>query len=102
MNDNALNELFNIMELEGDGIQSGKLVRKRELSRWIDKWIIEVESEQDVVSRSYLSPEAEDELRNALALRMLEDVVEEITIFNPENRKIKSKLVALRRQPKRV
>lgn len=96
-----LDELYKLIELESDGQQNGRMIRKEALNRWIDRWVLELEGEQSVISREFLTSEYEDFIKESVVKDMSEVLTEEACTFNIKDTKFKAKLTVLRKRIKK-
>ncbi len=101
MTDNkALEKLYDIIDMESDGFQSGKLIRRKELTKWIESWTEIIKSEQSIVNNKYLHGDYEENLKELLAYRMIDDATEKAVIYRVTDKKIESKMLVIRRNGK--
>lgn len=96
-NNKALDQLYSIIELESDGFQSGKLIRQKALTKWIDKWIEIIKSEQSIVNKKYLHGPHEEEMKELLALKMIDTVTEYAVQYNIKDTSVESRMMVVRR-----
>lgn len=93
----AIKELYDIINVEGDGFRTGWRMRKIELDDWIRKWIQNVDNYQLVTHSKYLSPEYKDYLIQKISSDILEEIIEQCAEITTEKRQINVKLTVLRK-----
>ena len=86
-----IKELFRIIEIKSE------LERYNALKDWIDSWIEEVEAEQAVTSRKYLTSEFEDVLKLKLVENIALDLSEAAVKYKLDDNNIHAKIMVLRR-----
>jgi hypothetical protein len=100
MND-AIKELFDIIELESTGSLSGSEHRKRELLLWLDRWVDSYQETQLLLNSSTIYSDVKDSLKLKLAydiiLKFLEDNVEVVD----SKHRLKANVSVLRRRKRR-
>jgi len=101
MNEEAMKELYDLIEVESDGFNSGGLLRQIALNNWANKWLETVESQVTVLSRKYLGLEHEGAIRYKLATEMSEKVAEDCAKYDITDKNIRARLTCIRRVPKK-
>ena len=95
----SIKELYKILEDEGDGFRSGVLSRKIALNKWIDRYLVEVATEQRVVSTKHLDSETKDMLKYHLATLLAEELHEKDCVDTVcEEKRIGTTVFALKRK----
>jgi hypothetical protein len=97
MHSDALKELLDIINLEGDGFRKGPRLRREALAQWLEDWVLKLEAKQLVLNSSVFPADYQDELRERLALSMLTDASQEC-IYNQHPTHITSELHVIRRK----
>lgn len=96
----ALKELRKIVQMPDQKHWNCTEVREKALEDWIDKWFIELEYEQAVLNKKYLSLDFEEFLKEHIGKKLSEQALEEAIEITSDNTKLKGKMVCLRRKPK--
>lgn len=95
----ALKELYDIIKITDWSPFYPEKLRQQKLDAWKQKWLVEVEFSQSVVSKAYLSSEYHDAIKYKLAESLSHDLAETCTTFNTEDQKVSASIVALKRSP---
>lgn len=96
----ALKELRKIIQIPDQKHWNCTEVREKALEDWIDKWFIELEYEQSVLNKKYLSLDFEEFLKEHIGKKLSEQALEEAIEITSDNTKLKGKMVCLRRKPR--
>lgn len=72
MNEQAFRELLDVVSIESDGFNRGVRLRKNAMLQWIDSWVDQLSSEQYVLNYNKLPSQYQDELKERLALQIVE------------------------------
>jgi hypothetical protein len=70
------------------------------LDKWCKNWVVDLEYSQAVVDTKYLTGEYNDIIKYKLAQTIAEDLSEECTQYNIEDKKISAQVCAFRRKEK--
>lgn len=98
----ALKELRKIAKIPDQKHWNCTEMRERALEDWIYKWIIELEYEQHVLNKKYLSSDFEDFLKEHVGNKLAEQAMEEAIEIKSEKTELKGNLTCLRRKPKEL
>lgn len=96
----ALKELRKIVQMPDQKHWNCTEMRERALEEWIEKWFIELEYEQSVLNKRYLSLDFEEFLKEHVGKKLSEQALEEAIEITSDNTKLKGKMICLRRKPK--
>lgn len=96
----ALKELRKIVQMPDQKHWNCTEMRERALEEWIEKWILELEYEQAVLNKRYLSLDFEEFLKEHVGKKLSEQALEEAVEITSDNTKLKGKMVCLRRKPR--
>ena len=96
----ALKELRKIVQMPDQKHWNCTEMRERALEEWIEKWFIELEYEQAVLNKRYLSLDFEEFLKEHVGKKLSEQALEEAIEITSDNTKLKGKMICLRRKPK--
>lgn len=100
MGEQALKELYDLIEKESDGFRSGALIRQMELNQWVEKWTEVLDTEVTVLSKKYLTLAHEDAIRYKLATQLAERIQENCAHYKVEDHSIRARLRSFRRAKK--
>ena len=95
----ALKELRKIAQMPDQKHWNCTEMRERALEEWINKWIIELNYEQTVINRRYLTSDFEDFLKEHVGKKLADQAMEDAIEITSEKTKLNGKLVCLRRKP---
>lgn len=96
----ALKELRKIAQMPDQKHWNCTEMRERAMEDWIEKWIIQLEYEQHVLNKKYLSSDFEDFLKEHVGKKLAEQAMEEAIEITSEKTELKGKLICLRRKAK--
>lgn len=100
MKHDALTELRAIMKLPDWSNFCPEKLREEKLLEWFDRWIIEAEFTQAVVSTKYLDSEYSDVIKFKLAQSLAEDLTETCISYKTADKRITANMIAFRRKSK--
>lgn len=98
----ALDDLRRIVKMRDQRTWKATEIRENALEDWINTWIVHSNTEQAVINQKYMQSEFEDQLKEAMCLKMVSDVLEESVIITKSANKIKTELLSIRRKPKEI
>jgi hypothetical protein len=98
----ALKQLRKIVQMPDQKHWNCTEMRERALEEWIDKWLVELEYEQTVLSERYLTVDFEDFLKEHIGKKLSEQALEESIEITKEKTKLKGNMVCLRRKEKKL
>lgn len=96
----ALIELRAILRLPDWSNFCPEKLREEKFEEWIERWIIDVEYSQAVVSTKYLDSEYSDVIKLKLGQSLGEELTEDCVGFKTQDKKITASMCALRRKGK--
>jgi hypothetical protein len=97
----AIKELYKIINTETDETEVGWSKRRRMLDQWVREWTTEVSKSQAVIDSKYLTTEYKDFLVYKMATDSAEDIVEECLEIDKDRNLIETKLTFIRKKPKK-
>ena len=83
----ALKELRKIAQMPDQKHWNCTEMRERALEEWINKWIIELNYEQTVINRRYLTSDFEDFLKEHVGKKLADQAMEDAIEITSERRK---------------
>jgi hypothetical protein len=96
----ALKQLRKIAQMPDQKHWNCTEMRERALEEWIDRWIVELEYEQSVLSQRYLSLDFEEFLKEHVGKKLVEQAMEDAVELDKQKTVIRGKMTCVRRKPK--
>jgi hypothetical protein len=97
MNTKALNELFEIIKIEGISRSDGARAREISLLQWVKDNTVEIEHTQNIIEKS-ISSEDLDFIKYHMATQMAEKLMDNCIHVNVSKTKVTTKIRAFKRK----
>ena len=96
MNSKALEQLRNILKIEGIDSKSGGVARERAFEEWVNEWVVEVETSQPIIKKN-LTSEDEDFIKYYLSYQIGDKLMDDCISVKATSNLITTRITALRR-----
>ena len=91
----AINELYQICDIEGNEKKVGWRRRREALEEWINKYLVTAETQQSVLNPKVFESEFMDFIKESLTKKLSEDLTT-ATQYDINNKRISAKMVAIK------
>lgn len=94
----ALQDLLKVAEITHEhGNYTRMMLQQDAIREWFNRWIIEVNAQETVLHKEYLTSEYKDFIREKLVHSMVEELTEECAEFSEKEKTTRVRMYALRR-----
>lgn len=94
--DRCIEELENIIEIEGISGNNGVITRREALKRWINEWVVELKYSQPIIKKG-LTLDEEEFIRYYAAYKLGDELMNECIYLDSTETGLNTRVLALKR-----